>query len=344
MHLGALPPAFAGLEPGDSQDAAACLQPFSLDAGDLLMQQGEEDFTLAFVVQGTVSFMDGDTRIGGGTSRDMIGEVELFGQLPRTATVVASTPTHLLVLAHEQWIELCERGNPAVYNIERLSHRRIGDRVRYLAEGITERSDGSRPVPGTPRKGLIGRLSNLLGGGRAPALDAAAVLAHSPLFDWADPAVLREIAGNFGVERFSAGAVPCVQGEVGEKAYLVVDGQVDAVVAVGRTSSGGKGAETIAQLGAGQAFGDGTLAQHAPNVASFVCQTDVIALSIARDRYGELFGANDPAGSVFRQAMLKNLIYQLLSAQQVFVELDRRTAAKVEATLRGSPVSTVWRD
>lgn len=336
MHLGALPPAFAGLDPEDSQEAAACLQPFSLESGDLLMQQGEEDFTMAFVVQGSVSFMDGETRVGGATSRDMIGEVELFGQLPRTATVVASTPTHLLVLAHEQWIELCERGSPAVYNIERLSHRRIADRVRWLAEGVAERSNGSRPAPGTPRKGLIGRLSSLLGA-RTPSLDASQVLAHSTLFDWADPTVLREIAAHFGVERLGAGSVPCRQGEVGEQAWLVVDGQVDAVVRVGGS------AETIAELGPGQAFGDGTLAQHAPHIASFVCKTDVVALTISRDRYSDLFATNDAAGSVFRQAMLRNLIYQLLSAQQRFVELDRSGNEKSEVLLRGTPVSTVWR-
>lgn len=339
MHLGALPPAFAGLEPADSQEAAAYLQPFSLEAGDLLMQQGEEDFTLVFVVQGSVSFMDGDTRIGGGASRDMIGEVELFGQMARTASVVAAAPTHLLVLAHEHWLELCERGNPAVYNIERASHRRIAERLRYLAEGIAERSDGAQVAPGGPRKGLMNRLSNLLGGGRPPSVDASNVLSHSPLFNWADPGVLQQIAAGFRVERIPAGTAVCRQGEVGDKAYVIVDGQVDVLVSVGASA-----AETIAQLGPGQAFGDATLAQNAPRYASCVCQTDLVALSMSREMYGELFGANDPAGSVFRQSMLKSLILQLLAAQQRFVELERRTSAKAEESLRGSPVSTVWRD
>lgn len=338
MHLGALPPAFAGLEPDDSQEAAAYLQPFALESGDLLMQQGEEDFTLAFVVQGSVSFMDGETRVGGGTSRDMIGEVELFGQMARTTTVVAATPTHLLVLAYEHWLELCERGSPAVYNIERASHRRIAERMRYLAEGITERSDRSQSAPGAARRGLMGRLSSLLGG-RAPSVDTNSVLHHSPLFNWAEPDILQQIAGSFGVERLSSGTVVCKQGEVGDKGYIIVDGQVDVVVGVGAGS-----AETIAQLGPGHAFGDATLAQNAPRYANCVCQSDVIALTIARDKYGELFSANDPAGSVFRQSMTKSLILQLLSAQQRFVELDRRTNAKAEEAMRGSPVSTVWRD
>ncbi|MEQ1505427.1 MAG: cyclic nucleotide-binding domain-containing protein [Myxococcota bacterium] len=341
MHLGALPPAFAGLENEDSQEAAGYLQPFALEAGDLLMEQGEEDYTLAFIVQGSVQFLDGEVRIGGAAARDMIGEVELFGQMPRSASVAASAPTHLLVLAYEHWLELCERGNPAVYNIERFSHRRMSDRLRWLLDGIAERSQGGTAAPSGPpkRNGLMGALSNLFGGGRAPNLDPAAVLVHSPMFNWADPEVLQQIGASFKVERFAPRTVVCRHGEIGDRAFVIVDGQVDLIAPVGTDAI-----ETIAALGPGMAFGDAALAQNAPRVGSCVCQTEVVALSIGRDQYGGLFAANDPAGSVFRQSMLRNLVLQLAPAQHRFVELERAINQRVEQTLRGSPVSTVWRD
>src|SRR5262245_61081087 len=203
MHLGALPPAFAGLAQDDAQEAASFLEPFGMDAGEKLMEQGEEDYTLAFLVSGAVSFLDGGVRIGGGGARDMVGEVELFAQIARTTTVEATAPTQLLVLAYEAWLELCERGNPAVFNIERFSHRRISERLRQLCEGIADRSNGEQrtPVPPPRRTGFMNRLSSLFGGGRAPNVDPAVVLANSPFFNWAPEGILAQIAPMFQTER-----------------------------------------------------------------------------------------------------------------------------------------------
>jgi CRP-like cAMP-binding protein len=338
MHLGALPPAFAGLDLADSQEAAAYLQPFALESGDLLMQQGEDDYTLAFIVQGGVQFVDGRTRIGGATAREMIGELELFGQVPRSVSVEATAPTHLLVLAYEHWLELCERGNPAVFNIERFSYRRMGERLRWLSEGIVERSTGGEPPPPSAKGGLMGALSGLFAGG-TPRLSPGEVLARSPMFDWADRTILEDIGRSFGVERFAARTPLCLQGQVGNKAYLLVEGEVDAMVTVNRSA-----VERLATLGPGQALGDTTMASNAPRALTCVCNTDVVALTIDRDSFGALFSADDPAGSVFRQSMLRNLVLQLLAVQQRFVELERVVAARSEAELRGSPASVVWRD
>lgn len=340
MHLGALPPAFAGLDPADSQEAAAYLQPASLEAGDLLMEQGEEDFTLAFIISGTVSFLDGDLRIGGAAARDMLGEAELFGQIPRVATVVASSPTHLLVLEHEHWLDLCERGNPAVFNIERFAHRRMAERLRQMCEGIADRSTGEQRTPIPPRRtGLMDRLSSLFGGGnRAPSVDASVVLAHSPCFNWAPNELLAPIASMFQAQRFSAGSVAARYGEMGDRAWLVVDGEVDLLVPVGG------GAEIVATVGAGQAFGDAAVMQGAPRPLSAVCRTDVLTLCISRERLAELFAAQDAVGSVFRQAMLKNLVGELLAVQRRFSALERRHVAGDQEAMRRTPVATVWRD
>lgn len=339
MHLGALPPAFAGLAPEDAEEAAACLEPFSLEAGEQLMEQGEEDFTLAFLVTGSVSFLDQGVRIGGGAARDLIGEVELFAQIPRTATVEAAAPTHLLVLGFEAWQELCERGNPAVFNIERFAHRRVSERLRAMVEGIAERAQGSALPPPPRSGGLMDRLSGMFGRGGGGGIDAAAALAASPYLSWAPAPVLADIAGYFKTERFPARAEICRQGELGEKAFVLVEGEVDTFVATGPNT-----AEPVAPLIAGTPFGDAGLAQHAPRATSHIARTDVVALSIERNAFGTLFAADDPAGSVFRQAMLKALIRQLLDAQARFVSLERDVSSRVEQQLRGTPASHVWRD
>lgn len=337
--LGALPPSFAGLEPDDSQEAASYLQPLSLEAGELIMEQGETDYTLVFISQGSVQLMDGDTRVGGATTRDMLGEVELFGQIPRVCSVVASGPVHLLVLAYEHYLELCERGNPVVYNLERFAHRRLADRLKWLNEGIAERAGGTAFELHPRGKGLLGRLGSLLGGSRPPAIDAAAVLAASPLFSWADGALLQQLAEHFTVERFEPETLLCKQGEVGDRMHVIAEGHVDVCVMTGRST-----AETVVRLGPGDAFGDATLPSNGPRSASCVCHEEVVTLTMTREKVGALFAADDPLGSVFRQALLKNLIRQMLATQPRYVALEHGQAARVEDTIRGTPVSTVWRD
>ena len=338
--LGALPPAFAGLEPDDAQLAASLLQPLALDAGETIVETGEEDYTLAFVTTGSVQLVLDGARVGAASVGDMLGEVELFAQTPRVCSAVASTPVQLLALAYETWLELCEADNSAIaHNIERAAHRRLGERLRWLNVAIADRTQGT-PFELHPRgKGLLGRLSGLLGGDKPPAVEPAAVLTSSALFNWAPPEILQEIAQFFEVERFEPETVLCRQGEVGDKVYVIASGKVDVLVFIGKDS-----AETISTLGPGEAFGDAALSQQAPRTASCVTHEEVVALTMGREAYGELFGLNDVNGSVFRQAMLRNLIGQLLPTQAHYAVLARAEADKDEENFRGTPINSVWRD
>ena len=74
--LQALPPIFAGLSPDDVQEASHLLQPVQLDAGEIVMEMGEQDSTLAFISQGVASVMVGDTRIGGAGARVACGVIQ----------------------------------------------------------------------------------------------------------------------------------------------------------------------------------------------------------------------------------------------------------------------------
>ncbi len=338
--LGALPPAFAGLEPDDAQLAASLLQPLALDAGEMIVEAGEQDYTLAFVTAGSVQLVLDNVRVGAASVGDMIGEVELFAQSPRVCSAIASTPVQLLALAHETWLELCEAENTAItHNIERAAHRRLSERLRWLNVAIADRTEGV-PFELHPRgKGLLGRLSGLLGGDKPPAVDPASVLTSSALFNWAPPEILRQIAQFFEVERFEPEIVLCRQGEVADKMYVVASGKVEVVVLIGKDA-----ADTISTLGPGEAFGDASLTQQAPRTASCVTHEEVVALTMGREAYGELFGLNDVNGSVFRQAMLRNLISQLLPTQARYSVLARAEADKNDETFRGTPINSVWRD
>ena len=336
--LQALPPVFAGLSPEDVTEASGLLQPMQLEAGDIIMEQGEDDSTIAFMMSGSASLMVGDIRIGGAGARDVLGLVELYTGRPRSATVVASGPVQLLVLSPDGYAQLCESGNPAVHNLERAAIRRMGERLRWFNDGIAERTKGEE-LKLKPKVGLFAKLSNALRGRQRPDVDAATVLSNSELFSWADGAVVQQIGEMFDAESFDAEQMLCRQGDTAERMWVVAEGEVDVVILIGADR-----AERIATLKPGQAFGDATLALGTARTASCVSHEPVVCLTLSREKYLEMYGVDDLVGSTFRQGMARNLVSQLLAAQERYVTLAVNSPEHQEEQIRGTPVSSVWRD
>ena len=95
---------------------ASYMQPFALNAGQVLMEQGALDRTLYFVESGTLSIHYEDEKgrvrmalVGAGS---VIGEGAFFSHLPRNATVNASTACKLWCLTSMRFLELANRHSP----------------------------------------------------------------------------------------------------------------------------------------------------------------------------------------------------------------------------------------
>lgn len=95
---------------------ASYMQPFALNSGQVLMEQGALDRTLYFVESGNLSvhYEDEKARVrmalaGAGT---VLGEGSFFSHMPRTATVHASTPCKLWCLTPGRFLELANRHSP----------------------------------------------------------------------------------------------------------------------------------------------------------------------------------------------------------------------------------------
>ncbi len=94
----------------------AFMLPFSLNSGQILMEQGANDSTLYFIESGSLSahYEDEKARIrmalvGPGT---VLGEGSFFSQQPRRATVHASTQCKLWCLTPMRFRELASRHSP----------------------------------------------------------------------------------------------------------------------------------------------------------------------------------------------------------------------------------------
>jgi CRP-like cAMP-binding protein len=113
--------------------------------------------------------------------------------------------------------------------------------------------------------------------GAIPIDEIARTLALSPIFDRFDQGSLLAVAGKCGFATFEAGATIMRQGDPGNFAYLILEGEVDIFVEipVGRIhmSTLGRG-NTIGELGA---FTD------MPRTATAVARTDLVLLRTDRE-------------------------------------------------------------
>lgn len=332
-----LPPMFAGLEPEDQDQARTMLQPCHFDIGEEIMLQGEEDTSLAFISRGGVEIVHDGVRVGMAGVRDIVGEMELFAGVARLASIRTTQQTDLLVLGPNEYVELCETGNPLVFKLEQAALRRVGDRIRAMDEQITNLSDGEPFELHPKQEGLLSRLNPFKRSG-APRLDAAEVLSRSELFSWAPATALEELGPRFDAVAFGNDQRLCTQGEPGETMYILASGQVDIVLQVGENR-----AERIATLGPGMALGDSAILHACPRTATCVAKGDVTALSMERDTFMELADTIDSTSSVFRQALIRNLVMQADKTQQRLSFLAKAQEQEQES-YQGTPVSMIWRD
>jgi CRP/FNR family transcriptional regulator, cyclic AMP receptor protein len=97
------------------------MQPFAMNSGQVLMEQGAVDRTLYFIESGTLSVHYEDEKgrvrmalVGPGT---VLGEGAFFSHQPRSATVHASSACKLWCLTPMRFLELANRHSPVALEL-----------------------------------------------------------------------------------------------------------------------------------------------------------------------------------------------------------------------------------
>ena len=100
---------------------AAFMQPFALQPGQSLIEQGAADQTLYFIESGTLSvhYQDGKGRIRLAmvAAGSVIGEGAFFSRLPRSATVQATNACKVWCLTVMRFKELASRHSPVALEL-----------------------------------------------------------------------------------------------------------------------------------------------------------------------------------------------------------------------------------
>jgi CRP/FNR family transcriptional regulator, cyclic AMP receptor protein len=123
-------PLMAGLDEGELAALAAAFVPQRFAAGATIFFEGEAGRDLYLIVAGQVRVYvlgeDGQEQsVGLLGPREVFGELAVIDERPRSASVVAVTPTLALTLSRERVHELVERAPRFTLNLLRLLSERV---------------------------------------------------------------------------------------------------------------------------------------------------------------------------------------------------------------------------
>jgi len=103
---------------------ADLLEPLAFEAGHQVVTQGDEGDRFYVIEQGTVEVVQNGAITGALAGGDCFGEIALLRNVPRTSSVVATTPLRVQSLARDDF--LCAIAGPAASRVaaeQLVSHR-----------------------------------------------------------------------------------------------------------------------------------------------------------------------------------------------------------------------------
>jgi MFS family permease len=124
-------PFFAPLEPEALESVAAKAAPITIGAGETVFRQGDPGDLFYTIVSGEVEVLIDGRRARVEGAGDYFGEIALLRKTPRTATVVALSPTELLSVDGEVFIAAISGHSAGIRGLDavataRLAHMRPG--------------------------------------------------------------------------------------------------------------------------------------------------------------------------------------------------------------------------
>lgn len=102
-------PLFAGCSKSELQRIAALADELDLAEGATLIREGETGREFIVVAEGSVRVTRGGKTLRELGSGDFIGEIALVADVPRTATVTATSPVRLLVVTDRAFRSVLEQ-------------------------------------------------------------------------------------------------------------------------------------------------------------------------------------------------------------------------------------------
>jgi CRP/FNR family cyclic AMP-dependent transcriptional regulator len=101
-------PLFAGCSKAELQRIGSLADELELAEGATLIREGERGREFLVIAEGTVRVTRGGRKIRDLGAGDYVGEIALIADVPRTATVTATSPVRLLVVTDRAFRSVVE--------------------------------------------------------------------------------------------------------------------------------------------------------------------------------------------------------------------------------------------
>lgn len=297
--------------------------------GGLAMELGVVlDGELIAITRGVVL---GPMRVGelaGEASAFLRGESRSATVRARGASVVATLPVKALAALRRE-------ANPIYDALLDQALITVVRRIRATDERIAALSRGDREAPVRREASVLVRMWRALRPGRpgdaCPPLEP--LLRKQPVLRGAEADTIRVLAAVFQPQMVQEGEILFLEGSAGDAAYVVVDGAIEVLRAVG-----GDRAELLATLGPGEIFGANALIERAPRTASCVAAQPGW---LYRVDAASLPARATVAGRLWRETLLATFASQIRSANAALkarAEHATDPLLRASAALLGTPL------
>lgn len=317
----ALPSIFQGLNDIDAATAKRRFRQHRAAHGEVVMRAGETSRGLVIVDEGRLEIVVDGTVVGEAGPGQMVGEMGLFIDEPRTATVQAPQGAVLWMLEREGYEELRDTIHPICIAIElatingqvrRLND--VGERVVRLGLGV--------PVAAEPPSGFFAAVQRLFGLGDLTRVDADPLeaLGASQLFEGAPWPAVEQIGPWFTPYDAKPGAFLCTEGETGDRMFILQSGAVEVVA-----SADGQPLQ-VATLAPGAAFGMVSLAGRGTRMSSCVAREKCRVHALDQNGWHSLVNEPYMVGSTFRRAVIRAFSDQLRYSNNQLAAWEQKLA------------------
>jgi CRP/FNR family cyclic AMP-dependent transcriptional regulator len=102
-------PLFEQCSRRELEQVASAADEIDLDEGKVLMREGDRGREFFVILEGTADVTQGGEKINSLGPGDFFGEIALISDLPRTATVTATSPLRALVVTARSFQRLVEQ-------------------------------------------------------------------------------------------------------------------------------------------------------------------------------------------------------------------------------------------
>lgn len=131
-------PLFRGIDPTKLRLLAFMSERIKFRAGERLCEQGERGDSAFIILSGeadiAVRTPTGEQRVAKVRQNDMVGEIAILIDVPRTASVIASSEVIALAVSKESFLKLMAHFPEMALEVTRVLAQRLERTTRQLAE------------------------------------------------------------------------------------------------------------------------------------------------------------------------------------------------------------------